>query len=111
MDDIIKKLRKKNYLTQAEFAKKVGVTQGTVSQWEHGIISPNSNQLRAISDAFGVSIDSIVGKRKHEEDEKLTDEEYRLIQAYRKANDDACEGAMFILENSARKKESVGIAG
>jgi transcriptional regulator with XRE-family HTH domain len=111
MDDIIKNLRKKNYLTQAEFAKKVGVTQGTVSQWEHGIISPNSNQLRAISDAFGVSIDSIVGKGKREGDTKLTDEEYRLIHAYRKANNEACENALLILENSARKKETAERAG
>lgn len=64
MDDIIRNLRKRHYLTQAEFAKRVGVTQGTVSQWEHGIISPNSNQLRSISEAFGVSIDSLVRENK-----------------------------------------------
>ena len=104
MDDIIRNLRKRNYLTQAEFAKKVGVTQGTVSQWEHGIISPNSNQLRSISDAFGVSIDSIVGKNTRDEYMKLTDTEYRLVVAFRDAENTIREAALTMLENSALKK-------
>lgn len=110
MDDIIKNLRKRHYLTQAEFAKKVGVTQGTVSQWEHGIISPNSNQLRAISEAFGISIDSIVGKTTRDEYTKLTDAEYRLIMAYRDADNVIREAALTMLENSALKK-SATVAG
>lgn len=60
MDDIIRNLRKRHYLTQAEFAKKVGVTQGTVSQWENGLTRPNLDQLRSISSIFGVSIDSLL---------------------------------------------------
>ena len=107
MDDIIRNLRKRHYLTQAEFAKKVGVTQGTVSQWEHGIISPNSNQLRSISEAFGVSIDSLVGKNTRDEYVKLSDIEYRLITAFRDADYSTRENAMIILENRALKKGAV----
>ena len=110
MDDIIRNLRKRHYLTQAEFAKKVGVTQGTVSQWEHGIISPNSNQLRSISEAFGVSIDSIVGKNTRDEYIKLSDIEYRLIIAYRDADNAIREAALTMLENSALKK-GASVAG
>jgi transcriptional regulator with XRE-family HTH domain len=107
MDDIIRNLRKRHYLTQAEFAKKVGVTQGTVSQWEHGIISPNSNQLRSISEAFGVSIDSLVGKSTRDEYVKLSDIEYRLITAFRDAENTIREAVLTMLENSALKKGAV----
>lgn len=107
MDDIIRNLRKRHYLTQSEFAKKVGVTQGTVSQWENGVISPNSNQLRSISEAFGVSIDSLIGKNARDEYVKLSDIEYKLVMAFRDADSSTRESAMIILENSALKKGAV----
>ena len=35
--DTIKEIRKKHYLNQAAFAKKIGVTQSAVSQWAHDL--------------------------------------------------------------------------
>lgn len=58
--DIIKDIRRRNYLNQTAFAKKIGVSQGTVSQWEHGLTKANSEQLKAISDAFDISIDDLL---------------------------------------------------
>lgn len=110
MSEIIRNLRKRHYLTQADFAKKIGVTQGTVSQWEHGIISPNSNQLRAISEAFGISIDTLVKKTSQDEYTKLTDTEIRLINAFRDADPSIREAALTMLENSALKK-GASVAG
>lgn len=58
--DTLKKLRKKNFLNQTQFANRIGVTQGTVSQWENGLTRPNSEQLRSISIAFNVSVDELL---------------------------------------------------
>ena len=60
--DTIKDIRKKNFLNQTQFANRIGVTQGSVSQWENGLTRPNSEQLRAISLAFNISTDELLEK-------------------------------------------------
>jgi len=60
LSDTIKDIRRRNFLNQTQFANKIGVTQGTVSQWENGLTRPNSDQLRSISEAFNVSIDDLL---------------------------------------------------
>lgn len=61
LSETIKALRRKHYLNQTAFANMIGVTQSAISQWEHGLTKPNSEQLRAISQAFGVSVDDLLG--------------------------------------------------
>ena len=58
--ETIKQIRRRNYLSQAQFAKKIGVSQSAVSQWENDFTRPNSYQLEAISKAFNVSIDELL---------------------------------------------------
>lgn len=60
LSDSIKEIRKKHYLNQTAFANRIGVTQSAVSQWENGLTSPNSEQLRSISASFGVSVDDLL---------------------------------------------------
>lgn len=60
----IKALRDANHLNQAEFAKRLFVTQGAVSQWENGRTAPTIDQLRAIADTFGTSVDQLLGIEK-----------------------------------------------
>ena len=106
LSDTLKSLRKKHYLNQSEFAKRIGVSQSAVSQWEHDLTRPNSYQLQAISDAFGVSIDEILGDQQRQDHGiELSDTEYRLIMFYRKADHAIREAAFLMLENSAKKKE------
>lgn len=62
ISEMIKEIRKKNYLSQADFAKKIGVSQGSVSQWEHGITKPSFEQLKSISAAFDISIDVLLNE-------------------------------------------------
>ena len=62
ISETIKQIRKTHYLNQTEFANRIGVTQGAVSQWENGLTRPNLDQLRAISAAFNMSVDDIVAK-------------------------------------------------
>ena len=58
--DTIKDIRRRNYMNQSQFANKIGVTQGTISQWENNLTRPNSEQLRSISSAFNISIDDLL---------------------------------------------------
>ncbi len=61
----IKKIRKKNNLTQAQFAQRLGVTYQAVSKWENGKNIPDIALLKQISEMFNVNIDEIVnGKKK-----------------------------------------------
>ncbi len=58
-------LRKKNKLTQKEFAKKLNVTAQAVSKWENARGIPDIEILKKISEVFDVDIDSIIdGKKK-----------------------------------------------
>ena len=56
----IKDLRKKNKLTQADLAKKYGVTYQAVSKWENGINLPEISLLREMSKDFGVNVEDIL---------------------------------------------------
>ena len=60
LSDTIKEIRRKNYLNQTAFAKRIGVSQSAVSQWENDLTRPNSEQLKTISDTFGISVDDIL---------------------------------------------------
>lgn len=73
ISETIKQIRKTHYLNQTEFANRIGVTQGAVSQWENGLTRPNLDQLRAISAAFNISVDDIVAQ--------LNDEPRRELDA------------------------------
>lgn len=53
--------RKKNKLTQKEFARKLYVTNTTVSRWESGVTVPNSEQLLDLAALLGESVDSLLG--------------------------------------------------
>ena len=60
ISDTIKDIRRRNYLNQTAFANRIGVTQGTVSQWENGLTRPNMEQLKSISAAFNISVDDLL---------------------------------------------------
>lgn len=75
----IKDIRKKHYLNQSEFAKRIGVTQSAVSQWENDMTRPNSYQLEAISTAFNISIDELLADNIKETDGIPQTHEARLL--------------------------------
>ena len=58
--DKIREIRKKNGLSQEEFAYKVGVAKQTVSSWELGTIKPNFARIKTICETFNVSANDFV---------------------------------------------------
>lgn len=57
---IIKEIRKKNNLTQMEFAAKYGVTYQAVSKWENGKNIPDITLIKQISKDFNINIDDFL---------------------------------------------------
>lgn len=57
----IRKLRRKQGITQKELAKQLQVSFQTVSKWENGVTLPDITYLPKLADIFGVSSDVLLG--------------------------------------------------
>lgn len=57
---VIKELREKNRLTQAELAEKLCVSDKTISKWETGKGYPDISLLEPLAKVFGVSITELL---------------------------------------------------
>jgi len=53
-------LRKTGGLTQNELAEKLNVSRQAISRWELGTATPDVENLIAISDLFGVTLDELL---------------------------------------------------
>ena len=58
--NLIKELRKKSGLTQAEFAERYGVTYQAVSKWENGKNIPDIALLKEICNDYGININDLL---------------------------------------------------
>ena len=59
--DKIIELRGKNKFTQAELAKKIGVSKSTIANYESGYRNPDNKTLIKIANVFNVSTDELLG--------------------------------------------------
>lgn len=59
--DRIRRLREKNDMTQAELARKVGLTRSGVNGWEMGLVVPSTVNVVELSKIFHVTTDYILG--------------------------------------------------
>ena len=57
---VIKKLREKHHFTQAELARKLSVSDKTISKWETAKGYPDISLLEPIAKVFGVSITELM---------------------------------------------------
>ncbi|MBO5024276.1 MAG: helix-turn-helix transcriptional regulator [Clostridia bacterium] len=58
--DKIKLLREKRGYTQAELAKKLGITRSSVNAWEMGVSVPSTHYVVELSLLFNVSTDFLL---------------------------------------------------
>ncbi len=65
--DTISFYRKRQGLTQEELAKKLGVTNQSVSKWESAQCCPDIGLLPALADIFEISIDELFGRKNEKE--------------------------------------------
>ena len=69
--NIIRDLRKKNNLSQKSLSELCGVHQTAVSQWEKGRTQPDVNSLKKLSELFGVSIETLMGSKQSDDENKV----------------------------------------
>lgn len=56
----IKKIRKKQGLTQKELGERLGITQQTVAQYERATEQPKISTVRKIADGLGVPVKELI---------------------------------------------------
>lgn len=77
----LKKLRTDKHLTQAQVAKRVGVTASMVSSYETDIRLPSYDVMMRLADLFGVSVDYLLGREEKRllDISELTDAEAAVV--------------------------------
>lgn len=53
-------LREEKKLTQAQLAEQMNVSRQTVSRWEFGEVAPSVENLKKLSELYGVSVDDLL---------------------------------------------------
>lgn len=68
-------LRRKNNLTQEQFAQMLGVSRQSVSKWESDLAYPETEKLLRISEIFDCSLDYLLkDKEENQKDEESAEE-------------------------------------
>jgi len=98
----IRDLRIKNNMTQKDLAAAAGVTAVTVGNWENGNKKPSAEALARIADAFGVSMDYVVGRK----DYGFSSDEQNLILDYRNLDSHGREILFSVLELEKQRIEN-----
>ena len=77
----LKRVRMDRHMTQAQVAKKIGVTASMVSSYETDIRLPSYDVMIRIADLFGVSVDYLLGRdnKRLVDLSRLTDEEAAVV--------------------------------
>lgn len=62
LQETITVLRRSRGLSQEQLAEALGVSRQSVSKWETGQATPELDNLRAMCDFFGVTLEQLVGE-------------------------------------------------
>lgn len=60
INEVIKRLRKNNQLTQEQLAEQLSVSRSAISSWETGRTYPDLDTVVLLSDIFEVSLDDLL---------------------------------------------------
>lgn len=92
VENRIRELRKEKNFTQTRLAEELGITQESVSAYEHGTYEPSFGSLRKMADLLDASMDYIMGlstirERVPEPDERYDSQKELLNRCYRRLGD------------------------
>lgn len=95
----VRNIRRENGLTQDKFARKFHMTQQTLSRYENGKISIPNGTLENLAKGMDVPIGYFLGI----DSMIFTDDELRLLELYRRADDRVKEYIFEMVRMSATK--------
>ena len=113
----------KNKINQADISRELGVSSATVSDWCNGNKHPRPDTIGRIADMFGIRFSMLTteeGLNEYKNHERLIalqqdpasllkEDEKRLIDAYRGAEDIAKKIAIETLENNQKKSTNQSV--
>ena len=67
----ISNLRKVNGMTQNDLAKKMNVTDATISKWERNASCPDIDTINEIAKVFGITVDELLNSNKEKNEIKI----------------------------------------
>ena len=108
LSERLKTLRKRDGITQTEFAKIFNVSSGTIGNWETGAREPDYQTLLRIAEYFGVTTDYLLG---NEETEKplvtpaVTTDDEELIDILEELRSRPEMRMLFSLSKNATKQD------
>lgn len=111
--DRLKSLRKQKDMSQQDLANIIKVSKQTISQYERGIRYPDFDNLLALCDTFNVSSDYMLGQsdvtmrfltEKDLQRLSFSEDEFRLVLAYRSADEDHQRLARLALNMGEKEK-------
>ena len=82
----LRRMRKKFKLTQAQLAKKLGISPSTVGMYEQGRREPDSAMLLKIANLFSVSVDFFLESKEMKRRVKNAEEIVNRIKLILKGN-------------------------
>ena len=53
--ETLKKIREQNLMPRIELARQIGVTEGTIYNWEAGKTKPSDKNVKKLSEIFNVN--------------------------------------------------------
>lgn len=105
--DILRNRRNELQMTQEELANAVGTTKATVSRWESGDIHKMKRPMIAAV-AKVLQLDPLLF---FQQQEVLMPDEFKIITAYRQADDGTKSAVRKLLDIPEAKKDIVSSAG
>ena len=86
--NVLKTLRIDRGLTQEQLAEQLKITKQAVSHYERGTREPKNQEMyESIADFFNVDMNYLIGHNT-QTSLNISDDELRIINAYRQASDD-----------------------
>lgn len=87
----IKLYRENNKMTQKELAKKLDIEPSTLSKYENGLLEPNIQVLKTISEIFGISLNELV----KDENELLDFSKINLLEILKEQKNMKLKGNLY----------------
>lgn len=106
----LKQLRQNARISQQQLANIIGISQQSINKYENHNVEPDISTLIDLADYFNTSVDYLIGntniQHKIEKVSRydLNDEESKLIDEYRRLDDDEKSSINTIIYNYNRKK-------